>query len=103
MFDFRVFNSNLLFCQVALYILNSHEYSRNQTAAMDRILTMLTNTKFNLYGVLNHHGTLTGGHYTAYAKHDDDWYLFDDSRIEKVTESKIITKAAYLLFYERQE
>lgn len=58
-------------------------------------------TKYKLYGVVNHHGSLGGGHYTAYARHGDQWYLFDDSRVEEVATEKIVSSAAYLLFYER--
>ncbi|KAK2551661.1 Ubiquitin carboxyl-terminal hydrolase 15 [Acropora cervicornis] len=42
---------------------------------------------------------------TAYAKNvkDERWYSFDDSSVSAVDESQIISKAAYVLFYERQE
>lgn len=46
-------------------------------------------------------GSLGGGHYTAYARNGDQWYLFDDSRVEKVEPEKIVSSDAYLLFYER--
>ena len=58
-------------------------------------------TKYKLYGVVNHHGSLGGGHYTAYARQADTWYLFDDSRVEEVEPQKIVSNSAYLLFYER--
>ena len=46
-------------------------------------------------------GSLGGGHYTAYARSGDQWYLFDDSRVEAVEAQKIVSSDAYLLFYER--
>lgn len=47
---------------------------------------------------------MTGGHYTAYCKNpvDATWYLFDDMRVERISERQIVTKAAYLLFYARR-
>ena len=58
-------------------------------------------TRYKLYGVVNHMGSLGGGHYTAYARSGDQWYLFDDSRVEAVEAQKIVSSDAYLLFYER--
>lgn len=59
---------------------------------------------YDLYAVCNHTGGMTGGHYTAYCKNpvDASWYLFDDMRVERISERQIVTKAAYLLFYARR-
>ena len=59
---------------------------------------------YDLYAVCNHTGGMTGGHYTAYCKNpvDSTWYLFDDMRVERISERQIVTKAAYLLFYARR-
>ena len=39
-----------------------------------------------LYGIVNHYGTMGGGHYTAYCKNflNNKWYEFDDSRVSEV-------------------
>ena len=39
-------------------------------------------------------GGTGGGHYTAYAKNplDNEWYLFDDSRVSKANVSDIVVK-----------
>ena len=61
-------------------------------------------TTYELYGVCNHHGTdLQGGHYTAYCKNPTDgfWYFFDDVNTRRISESDIITKDAYILFYQK--
>ncbi|CAJ0955750.1 unnamed protein product [Ranitomeya imitator] len=46
-----------------------------------------------------------GGHYTAYAKNQEtqQWYYFDDSSVSPASEDQIVTKAAYVLFYQRQD
>jgi ubiquitin carboxyl-terminal hydrolase 4/11/15 len=62
---------------------------------------------YDLFAVDNHYGSLGGGHYTAYAKHKEDskWYLFDDSTVTQVDESKVVGDAAsgYVLFYLRKD
>ncbi|OWZ19413.1 Ubiquitin-specific protease [Phytophthora megakarya] len=62
-------------------------------------------TKYNLYGVVNHQGALGGGHYTAYAKNfvDDQWYYYDDERVRVVEEQQVVSPSAYLLFYIRSD
>lgn len=58
--------------------------------------------KYNLFGVINHYGSMHFGHYTAYAKNEDKWYCYDDSNVTPIQEeSKVVTEAAYVLFYER--
>lgn len=60
---------------------------------------------YDLIAVDNHYGGLGGGHYTAYAKNwiDNKWYYCDDSSVREVLDAdKVITPAAYLLFYRRR-
>ncbi|XP_029471621.1 ubiquitin carboxyl-terminal hydrolase 15 isoform X2 [Rhinatrema bivittatum] len=60
---------------------------------------------YNLIAVSNHYGGMGGGHYTAFAKNKDDgkWYYFDDSSVSTASEDQIVSKAAYVLFYQRQD
>ncbi|XP_055079759.1 ubiquitin carboxyl-terminal hydrolase 43-like [Periophthalmus magnuspinnatus] len=60
---------------------------------------------YDLYAVCNHHGGMHGGHYTAYCRNsvDGQWYSFDDSSVESVTEGEVCTRWAYLLFYQRRD
>jgi len=59
---------------------------------------------YDLVTVSNHYGGMGGGHYTAYGKNrlDNKWYYFDDSSVTEAKESDIVTKAAYVLFYQRR-
>ncbi|XP_032078068.1 ubiquitin carboxyl-terminal hydrolase 15 isoform X2 [Thamnophis elegans] len=61
--------------------------------------------RYNLIAVSNHYGGMGGGHYTAFAKNKDDgkWYYFDDSSVSTASEEQIVSKAAYVLFYQRQD
>jgi len=38
---------------------------------------VINGKKYELIGVVNHFGSLTGGHYTAYVK-KDDWFYYND-------------------------
>nr|XP_017209945.1 ubiquitin carboxyl-terminal hydrolase 15-like [Danio rerio] len=60
---------------------------------------------YDLIAVSNHYGGMGGGHYTAYAKNVEDgqWYSFDDSSVSPASEEQIVSKAAYVLFYQRQD
>ncbi|KAJ1984525.1 ubiquitin-specific protease doa4 [Dimargaris verticillata] len=58
---------------------------------------------YDLYGVSSHMGGLSGGHYTACVRNGfrGKWYTFDDSRVFECDESRVVTQAAYNLFYVR--
>ncbi|XP_036197489.1 ubiquitin carboxyl-terminal hydrolase 43 isoform X6 [Myotis myotis] len=59
---------------------------------------------YDLYAVCNHHGSLQGGHYTAYCRNslDGQWYSYDDSMVESLPEEEVITRGAYILFYQKR-
>ncbi|XP_066432507.1 ubiquitin carboxyl-terminal hydrolase 31 isoform X1 [Eleutherodactylus coqui] len=59
---------------------------------------------YDLYAVCNHHGTMQGGHYTAYCKNSVDglWYCFDDSDVQPLAEDEVCKPTAYILFYQRR-
>jgi ubiquitin C-terminal hydrolase len=65
----------------------------------------IENAKYNLYGIVNHYGHLSGGHYTSYVKNemDEKWYKYDDSSCSEIPESKIRSEHAYILFYKRKD
>ncbi|KAJ8371314.1 hypothetical protein SKAU_G00113420 [Synaphobranchus kaupii] len=62
-------------------------------------------SQYDLIAVSNHYGGLRDGHYTSYARNKDNgqWYYFDDSKVTCAREEQIMTNAAYLLFYQRQD
>eukprot|EP00811_Abedinium_folium_P002478 NODE_12273_length_1235_cov_4.443141.p2 GENE.NODE_12273_length_1235_cov_4.443141~~NODE_12273_length_1235_cov_4.443141.p2 ORF type:complete len:289 (+),score=89.55 NODE_12273_length_1235_cov_4.443141:39-869(+) len=78
----------------------------------------LTPAVFDLYAVVNHHGNIGGGHYTAHAyvtpptdqglqvgalsDADGEWYLFDDASAVPAAAGDLNKAAAYILFYRRR-
>nr|XP_032623148.1 ubiquitin carboxyl-terminal hydrolase 11 [Chelonoidis abingdonii] len=61
--------------------------------------------RYDLIAVSNHYGSLRDGHYTTFARNKDSghWFYFDDSSVSPVGEAQIESKAAYVLFYQRQD
>ncbi|PIN07052.1 Ubiquitin C-terminal hydrolase [Handroanthus impetiginosus] len=63
-----------------------------------------SSNRYMLYAISNHYGSMGGGHYTAFVRHGGDrWYDFDDSSVSPISEDKIRTSAAYVLFYRKVE
>ncbi len=59
---------------------------------------------YDLFAVSNHMGGLGGGHYTAYARPNDDWWLFNDESCSKVQDpASIVSPSSYILFYARRK
>ncbi|POW21643.1 hypothetical protein PSHT_02169 [Puccinia striiformis] len=44
---------------------------------------------YDLYAVCNHFGSLSSGHYTAFARSQKDWYNIGDSRVSKTDEKSV--------------
>ncbi|XP_035798652.2 ubiquitin carboxyl-terminal hydrolase 47-like isoform X1 [Amphiprion ocellaris] len=63
--------------------------------------------KYKLYGIVNHMGSLTGGHYTATVRSREDktWYDCEDTHVQKAEEQPFAkartynSSTAYLLMY----
>ena len=58
--------------------------------------------KYDLFGVVNHVGGLTGGHYHCDIKQENSWIKYDDSYTCEY-DKKIETANAYLLVYKYRE
>ncbi|XP_042078164.1 ubiquitin carboxyl-terminal hydrolase 47-like [Haplochromis burtoni] len=67
--------------------------------------------KYKVYGIVNHMGSLRGGHYTAtvLSKEDHTWYECDDSHVTQSEEQLFAktraynSRTAYLLMYRALE
>lgn len=52
---------------------------------------------YKLIGIINHSGSLDGGHYNCNVKKEDSWFLIDDTTIKNI--NKIISNKNYCLIY----
>ena len=78
---------------------------------------MTGDTNYELYAITCHFGTMTSGHYTAFAKsptkdpeYKDKWFYFDDDNVSIIKDmsayikkDKKLRTAAYVLFYRKQD
>ena len=60
--------------------------------------------KYDLFGICNHVGGVTGGHYTAFVRNvSNKWLHYNDQHVEIVNDmNAIISPAAYCLFYRKK-
>lgn len=71
------------------------------TMSMDDPRAQMPPYRYDLYGVTNHFGTLSSGHYTAFISSRGGWLYCDDSRITSAEPKDVVGKPAYILFYKR--
>ena len=60
---------------------------------------------YDLFGTVNHIGTLQSGHYVANVKVDGQWYHCNDAHVSRFGENEsdvLNNEGAYLLFYIRK-
>ena len=58
---------------------------------------------YDLYGIANHSGSVTGGHYTSYVKVGGElWYHFDDACVTEINKTLLVSSRAYCLFYQKR-
>jgi ubiquitin carboxyl-terminal hydrolase 8 len=64
--------------------------------------TMYNNAEscnYELFGIINHQGSVMGGHYYAYIKNNNQWLMFNDMNVSKV--SNIMSSDNYCFFYRK--
>jgi ubiquitin C-terminal hydrolase len=67
------------------------------------ICTLMNGKKgetFNLFGVVNHIGSMNSGHYTSFIRHDQKWVKYDDSNSYEIEEALVKSPNAYILIYK---
>lgn len=54
---------------------------------------------YDLLSVVVHVGEIDTGHYVSYCRVGDQWFAFNDHRVELASKSEVLGAQAYLLFY----
>jgi ubiquitin carboxyl-terminal hydrolase 20/33 len=60
--------------------------------------------EYKLIGLIQHIGSMGGGHYIAYCQHKkkpQEWYEFDDLQVSMVSPEQVERAEPYVLFYQR--
>lgn len=63
----------------------------------------LPSTKYKLIGVVNHLGSLNRGHYQAICRSilTNHWYSYDDSKVVPISQDEVLSRDAFIMFYQR--
>ena len=56
------------------------------------------NAKYETFAVIEHHGSLQGGHYTMFAKQNDKWVEYDDNSITDAAPERVVSSDSYIVF-----
>ena len=57
---------------------------------------------YDLYGIIEHSGGLSMGHYIAICKNSNTWINYNDSIVSIRKDKNVVTKNAYILFYKKR-
>jgi ubiquitin C-terminal hydrolase len=73
--------------------------------AFPALLELRQGIRYRLYAVIDHFGSLFGGHYTCTAQnpYTQHWFRFDDSHVSRIDLNEVLTKSTssgYVLFYQ---
>jgi ubiquitin carboxyl-terminal hydrolase 22/27/51 len=58
--------------------------------------------EYDLFAVINHEGQINNGHYTNFARFQDEWYRFDDDKVTSSSLGACLNSAAYMCFYVKR-
>ena len=74
-------------------IIDLKEYYDNES--------ILKDLKYQLFGIINHVGSINYGHYYSIIKLDNNWYEFNDSNIKKLEKIEYNSSKSYIFFYKK--
>lgn len=57
---------------------------------------------YELYSVIQHSGSLEGGHYISACKNSKKWYIFDDASVFECDDDLVCSQEGYILFYKKK-
>ncbi|KAJ7860108.1 hypothetical protein B0H14DRAFT_2350816, partial [Mycena olivaceomarginata] len=60
---------------------------------------------YDLFAVINHEGQINNGHYTNYARFEDEWYRFDNDKCVPSSARElgsVLASPAYMCFYVKR-
>lgn len=58
---------------------------------------------YDLIGVIVHKGGMDSGHYVNFCRRDEDWFLFDDSKVILARLADVLNAEAYILIYKEAD
>ncbi|ORE00480.1 UBP2 [Hepatospora eriocheir] len=81
----------------------NNSFQKNTTPIeVEKELTV-NDKSYILIGVVCHMGSLSSGHYLAFCKRNERYYVFNDNFYEKTTKMKFKSDTPYFLFYKNKD
>ncbi|KAK7013991.1 ubiquitin carboxyl-terminal hydrolase [Favolaschia claudopus] len=74
----------------------------NSNGSMSAYPGPITMYEYDLFAVINHEGQINNGHYTNYARYEDEWYRFDDDKVTAASLGSVLASPAYMCFYVKR-
>ena len=95
---------------ILILSLKRFKFNKNSNFKLRQMITYplydleLEGKKYDLYGVINHYGSINSGHYTAIIKNKEKkWIMCNDSHVYEIEEKRVMHSNAYILFYISKE
>lgn len=60
-----------------------------------------TPCEYELFGIINHEGSMNYGHYYTYLQKNQQWFSLNDNFIQSISAENIIHESNYCLFYRK--
>ena len=68
---------------------------------LDMSIISQKHDNYELFGIINHVGTIKGGHYFTTIKKYNRWFIFNDNNIQETSFKSLANSYNYCLFYKR--
>lgn len=86
---------------LAIILKNECNNTINSLNFLNDLIIEETNSKYFLECFIEFLGNIYSGHYIAYCKKKQKWYVYNDSLVREISEEKIIKKTKPLLLFYR--
>jgi ubiquitin carboxyl-terminal hydrolase 22/27/51 len=105
----RVLNSfsvldlpDILLIQLSRFEVSANKVLKLKQAVSFPLVNLpFQNSTFNLLSVVNHHGSVNSGHYSAFINENGQWFSCNDHIISVIDSAVVISNDAYLLVYSK--
>lgn len=89
---------------VMCYLTRFSGMSKNNKPIEITNIIEINNKIYEVVSIISHSGSISGGHYINYSKRLGEWYLFNDSSVNRMSEIDVLNNvsngSAYIILYK---